>query len=334
MELTKPIQILELFGGIGAPRVALRNLGIPVKSIDYVEIDELCVRSYNAMFEKDRVYLPQTVVGWNLRPDILIHGSPCQNFSVAGHQGKATKEDGRINHGAGGDEGSGTASSLMWETVHIVEAMGEWKPKIVIWENVPNLRSIHMNHNFQRYLWYMEKLGYTNSFEQLDARDFGLPQGRQRVFTVSVLNGPAFDFSTMEMSPMRNIGWYLESQVGEQYIVTQPTVLRGIGKGKGDIRRAEIINELGFARTITTRPDRTPAQLIDLGNGKYRYLTELESWRLQGYSDAEFHAAAKACPGQPGKLNRTLYKQAGNSIPIPIFESMFTAMLAEGFIAA
>ena len=97
------VQILELFGGIGSPRCALRNIGIPVKSIDYVEIDEAAVRSYNAMFAKDLPYKTQTVVGYNLRPDILIHGSPCNDMSVAGHQGTATK-DGRINHGAGAEE--------------------------------------------------------------------------------------------------------------------------------------------------------------------------------------------------------------------------------------
>lgn len=91
-----------MFGGIGSPRCALRNLGIPVKSIDYVEIDEKAVRSYNAMFEADMKQSPQTVVGWNLRPDILIHGSPCQDFSIAGHQGKAKEEAGRINRGRGG----------------------------------------------------------------------------------------------------------------------------------------------------------------------------------------------------------------------------------------
>lgn len=74
----KTIQILELFGGIGSPRCALRNLGIPIKSIDYVEIDEKAVRSYNAMFADELQYKTQTVVGWNLRPDILVHGSPCQ----------------------------------------------------------------------------------------------------------------------------------------------------------------------------------------------------------------------------------------------------------------
>lgn len=97
----KPVQILELFGGIGSPRCALRNLGIPTKAIDYVEIDEKAVRSYNNMFSEEMPYKTQSVVGWNLQPDILIHGSPCQDMSIAGHQGKAKAEDGRINRGKG-----------------------------------------------------------------------------------------------------------------------------------------------------------------------------------------------------------------------------------------
>ena len=93
------IKILELFGGIGSPRCALRNIGIPVKAIDYVEIDEKAVRSYNAMFKNELAYKTQSVIGWDLKPDILIHGSPCQDFSIAGHQGKATAAAGRINNG-------------------------------------------------------------------------------------------------------------------------------------------------------------------------------------------------------------------------------------------
>lgn len=75
------IKILELFGGIGSPRCALRNIGIPVKAIDYVEIDEKAVRSYNAMFKNELAYKTQSVIGWDLKPDILIHGSPCQDFT-------------------------------------------------------------------------------------------------------------------------------------------------------------------------------------------------------------------------------------------------------------
>lgn len=74
------IQILELFGGIGSPRIALRNIGIPVKSVDYVEIDKKAVQSYNAIFANDLHYKTQSVIGWNLKPDILIHGSHVMLF--------------------------------------------------------------------------------------------------------------------------------------------------------------------------------------------------------------------------------------------------------------
>lgn len=201
----RPVQILELFGGIGSPRCALRNLGIPTKAIDYVEIDEKAVRSYNSMFAEELPYKTQSVVGWNLKPDILIHGSPCQDMSIAGHQGKAKAEDGRVNRGKGADQGSGTRSSLMWETIHIIEQMGKWKPKYVIWENVRNVTSRHMIANFIRYQKEMERMGYTNNYEVLDAREFGLPQARERVFTISVLGGEKFQFDELIRTPMRSI---------------------------------------------------------------------------------------------------------------------------------
>ena len=91
--MSETIQILELFGGIGSPRCALRNLNIPTKAIDYVEINEKAVRSYNSMFREELAYKTQTVVGWNLKPDILIHGSPCQDMSIAGHQLEMSREE-------------------------------------------------------------------------------------------------------------------------------------------------------------------------------------------------------------------------------------------------
>lgn len=294
------IKILELFGGIGSPRVALRNLGVPIKAIDYVEIDEKAVRSYNAMFEKDLEYKTQSVVGYNLQPDILIHGSPCQDFSIAGKQ-------------QGADPGTETRSSLMWETINIIKRMGEWKPKIVIWENVKNVLSKHMIHNFNRYLSEMEKLGYTNSYEVLNALDFGLPQNRNRVFTISMLDGTEFDFEKLEKQNMRPISEFLEADASDEYLVTQPSVLSAIGN-KG-IKRATIIKD--YCYTITERQDRCPAQVIDLGNGKYRYLTDKECWLLQGYNEEDYYNAAKV------NTKRALYKQAGNSIPVTIFESIF-----------
>lgn len=313
------IQILELFGGVGSPRCALRNIGVPVKSIDYVEIDEKAVRSYNAMFANELKYCTQTVIGWNLKPDVLIHGSPCQDFSIAGHQ-------------KGADEGSETRSSLMWETVHIIEQMGEWKPKVVIWENVKNVLSKHMKHNFEKYISYMEMLGYSNNYEILDARDFGLPQARQRVFTVSILDNEPFNFELMERKPMRNINDFLEDVVPEYYVVTQPSMLNRIAEGDSVFNgRVGVIKD--YAMTITCKQMRCPnSGVVELEDGDFRYLTERECWRLQGYSDEDFEAALSVHPGRPNCLNGALYKQAGNSIPVTIFESMFVAMMEQGII--
>lgn len=304
------IQTLELFGGIGAPRCALRNIGVDIKAIDYVEIDEKAVRSYNAMFSKELKYKPQTVVNYNLKPDILIHGSPCQDFSIAGHQ-------------KGADEGSETRSSLMWETINIIKNMGVWKPRVVIWENVKNVLSKHMVHNFSKYIDEMRVLGYTSNYDVLNAIDFGLPQKRERVFTVSCLDRTFFNFDTLERKPMRNISEFLEDTKEDRYIVTQPSIIRGIGK-KG-VSRATVIRD--YAYTITTRPDRCPTQILNIGNGKYRFLTERECWRLQGFTDEDFNNAKSVTPSIRGKLNRTLYKQAGNSMPVPILESIFKQML-------
>ena len=313
--MDKKIQILELFGGIGAPRVALRNLGIPVKSIDYIEIDEKAVRTYNSMFSNELEYKTQDVVGWNLKPDILIHGSPCQDFSIAGKQ-------------KGADQGSDTRSSLMWETLYIIEQMGEWKPKVVIWENVKNVLSKYMKHNFNKYINYMKKLGYFSSYEILDARDYGLPQARERVFTISILGEHVFDFSLLKKREMKNIQSFLESDTKEHYTVTQPSMLSKIKSREGSICKWTVPVIENFAYTITCKQMRCPnSGVISLGNGKYRYLTERECWRLQGFSDDEFEAALKAHPGRKGCLNGGLYKQAGNTIPVPVLESIFEVLI-------
>ena len=298
------IQILELFGGIGSPRKALQNLGVPIKAIDYVEIDAKAVRSYNEIFRKELDYKTQNVIGYNLKPDILIHGSPCQDFSIAGKQ-------------KGADKNSGTRSSLMWETLKIIKRMGVWKPRVVIWENVKNVLSKHMKHNFEKYLEEMEKLGYTNSYAVLNALDFGLPQNRNRVFTISCLDGSKFNFNTLERKKYRPIEEFLEKEVDEEYLVTQPSILNAIGN-KG-IKRATVIKDTCY--TITEHQDRCPAQVIDLGNGRYRFLTDKECWLLQGYDVEDYNNAAKV------NSKRALYKQRGNSIPVGIFESIFKQLL-------
>ncbi len=109
----EPVKVLELFGGIGACTQAFKRVGIPFEVVDYVEIDKYACKSYNAINGTD--FKPQDICEWDkdIKVDFVMHGSPCQDFSVAGK-------------GLGGDEGSGTRSSLMYETIRIVEKL---KPK-------------------------------------------------------------------------------------------------------------------------------------------------------------------------------------------------------------
>lgn len=83
---------------------------------------------------------------------------PAKILASPGIKERQQRQEGRINKGKGADEGSGTRSSLMWETIHIIQQMGDWKPRFVIWENVKNVTSKHMIHNFNRYLSEMQKL--------------------------------------------------------------------------------------------------------------------------------------------------------------------------------
>lgn len=192
---------------------------------------------------------------------------------------------------------------------------------MVVWENVKNVISRHMVDNFNLYLQSLEKLGYTNRFAVLDARNYGLPQARERVFVVSVLGGKGFSFQSMKQRPMRPLDEFLEADADERYIVTQPSVLNCIGN-KG-VRRTTVISD--YAYTVTTRQDRTPAQVVELNDGRYRYLTERECWRLQGFDDEDFNAALAAHPTR-GRMNYTLYKQAGNSMPVSVLEALFEVM--------
>lgn len=310
------IKILELFGGIGAPRKALINLGIEHKAIDYVEWNEKAVRSYNAMF--DNSYKPESVVGYNLKPDILIHGSPCQDFSVGGKQ-------------YGGNIADGTRSSLMFETLKIIEGLGNWKPRVVIWENVKNVLSRNMVPAFTRYLDDMEALGYTNSYEVLDARNFGIPQARERIFTVSRLDPKPFNFNNLENKKMKSINDFLEKEIADHYFVTQPSMIsrlpgRPIDREKFGGRMLDEIRD--FSYTITTKQMRVPnSGVLRISGEEFRYLTERECWRLMGFDDEDFDKALRAHPSRPGMMNGTLYHQAGNSIVVDVLEAIFKELL-------
>lgn len=202
----KNISILELFGGIGACTKALKNIGLNVNVVDYVEIDKYAVKSYNAINNTN--FEPQDITKWNkdINIDLIMHGSPCQDFSIAGKQ-------------AGGDEGSGTRSSLMYETIRIIEKL---HPKYIIWENVKNLLSKKHKHNFDNYINKLDKLGYNSYYQILDAQDYGVPQHRERVYTISIrkdIDNKTFEFPKKEELILR-LKDMLENEVDEKYYLS------------------------------------------------------------------------------------------------------------------
>ena len=310
------LKLLELFGGIGSPRKALVNLGVDHKSIDYVEIDDKAVKTYNAIFNSD--YEAKSVEGYSLEVDepldVLVHGSPCQDFSIAGKQ-------------LGGNIEDGTRSSLLFETIEVVKSLGGNKPKVVIWENVKNVLSKKMKPAFDKYLQEMEQLGYSNAYEVLNAKDFGIPQARERIFVVSVLGDNQFNFDNLEKKKMKDINLFLENEVNDRYTITQPSMLAKINAT--GTRTLKPVKD--YAWTITTKQMRCPnSGIVSIGDGQYRLLTERECWRLMGFSNEDFDNAEKAHPRRQNYLNGTLYHQSGNSIVVDVLEAIFKELLKFG----
>ena len=200
------MKILELFAGIGACSTALKKIGIDLEIVDAVEIDKFAIASFNAIHNTN--FEKQDITEWNkqLRDiDLITHGSPCQDFSVAGKQ-------------AGGDLGSGTRSSLMYETIRIV---GQVRPKYVLWENVKNILSAKHKHNFDAYIETMNVLGYNSYYQVLNAKDYGIPQNRERVYTTSIrkdIDKGDFKFPQKEELKLR-LKDMLEDEVDEKYYI-------------------------------------------------------------------------------------------------------------------
>lgn len=300
------VKILELFGGIGAIRKAFINLKIPYEVVDYVEIDKACVKSYNALFGES--YKPKSVVGYkapNENIDLIMHGSPCQDFS-------------RIGKKQGGAKNSGTRSSLLFETIRIIKEMKE-KPKWIIWENVKGVLDRNMRDSFFIYLKELENLGYESKYEILNAMDFGIPQKRERIFVVSYLGSNNFSFNKLERKETRPLSEFLEKNVSELYTMTQPYMLKFLNKGIDNSFRGRLKVIKAFSYTISTKQMRVPnSGIIDIGNGKYRYLTERECLRLMGFDDIDINKLEEAHPRRKNCTSSKLYKQAGNSIVVNI----------------
>lgn len=328
------IKVLELFAGIGACSKALEKLGIEHEIVDAVEIDKYAVKSFNAVHGTD--FEPQDITKWNkdIDVDLIMHGSPCQDFSIAGKQ-------------AGGDEGSGTRSSLMYETIRIVEKL---EPKYVIWENVKNMLSKSHRHNFEAYISRMEELGYRSYYKVLDAKDYGIPQHRERVYTISIRNDIEKDFEFPQAVPLKKkLKDVIDKNVDKKYLVSDAMMnyFMGVNQKPSKFPRKERflanINRKNQdrANSITTNPGQRPTDnfikvpsaiksgytlatdeiLGGYQDYKIRKLTPNECWRLMGFDDSDFKKAEKV------NSNSQLYKQAGNSIVVNVLEAIFRNLI-------
>ena len=318
--MIRQIKLIELFGGIGSPRKALERLKIPFESIDYVEIDKYVVKSYNAMYEEN--YEPQDVskVHYkNINCDLLVHGSPCQDFSIAGKQ-------------AGGDKGSGTRSSLLYESVRIIK---ETDPNVVIWENVKNVLSKKHKGNFDNYLTEMSNLGYVNYYQVLNSKDYDVPQNRERVITVSIKRdlNKTFSFPKKQELKLR-LKDVLEKNVDKKYYLSDrmKAYINSYDK-KYKVCDTRLVLNRTIASCISTRtgqnradssdyickdlPENINIAGVDLAKYNIRKLTPKECFRLMGYDDSDFDKAVKV------NSNTQLYKQAGNSIVVNVLEEVF-----------
>ena len=240
----EPVKVLELFGGIGACTQAFKRIGIPFEVVDYVEIDKYACKSYNAINGTD--FKPQDICEWDkdIKVDFIMHGSPCQDFSVAGK-------------GLGGDEGSGTRSSLMYETIRIVEKL---KPKYVLWENVKNVTGKKHRHNFDKYLVSLQQLGYNNYWQIMNAKDYGIPQNRERVFVLSIRRDIDKGYEFPEPFPLQlRLKDMLDDEVDEKFYLdsTKEYFIKhsfeSEEKGNGFRFAPHVKKNANVAKTVTTR---------------------------------------------------------------------------------
>ena len=338
--LRESISILELFGGIGACTKALKNIGMNVNVVDYVEIDKYACKSYNAINGTN--FEPQDITKWDkdIKVDLIMHGSPCQDFSVAGKQ-------------AGGDEGSGTRSSLMYETIRII---GNLNPKYVIWENVKNLLSKKHKHNFDNYINKLDELGYNSYYQVLDAKDYGVAQHRERIYTISIrkdIDKGNFEFPEKEQLKI-TLKDLLEKNVNKKFYISDEKIAKI--KNSTFAQEQKRIQEKDWSDTLMARDFKDPkcvriggifdtekskhqagsiydkngvSPSLDTMQGGYRQpmiessekirkITPLECWRLMSFDDKDFYKAQNS-----GISNSQLYKQAGNSIVVKVLEKIF-----------
>ena len=216
ISITKPIRLIELFAGYGSQAMALKRIGAKFEHYRVVEFDKYAIASYNAVHGTDFPTMDITkvhAVDLGIKDTIaftylLTYSFPCTDLSVAGKQ-------------AGMSKGSGTRSGLLWEVERILteirDSNGEL-PQILFMENVPQVHSQDNMPDFRKWLDFLESLGYVNYWQDLNAKNYGVAQNRERCFMFSFLG--EYNYHFPEPVPLKKkLKDYLEDNVEEKYYI-------------------------------------------------------------------------------------------------------------------
>ena len=240
------IKLLSLFSGIGAFEKALTNLGIQYEVVNYCEIDKYASKSYSAIHgipESKNLWDITKVDAFNLPKDIdlLTYGFPCQDISLAGKQKGMFNEDGTL-----------TRSGLFFKALDIIECV---KPKIAIAENVKALTSKKFTEEFKIVLDSLEKAGYHNYWQVLNAKDYGIPQNRERVFIVSIrkdIDHNMFEFPKPYILEKR-LKDFLEPYVDEKYYLSDDLISKIVCWEAHQKPFEKVLGDNSISPTLTAR---------------------------------------------------------------------------------
>lgn len=200
------LKVFEAFSGYGSQSLALRNIGIPYEVVAISEIDKYAIRAYEALHGKVNNLgdISKLKIEDIPEHDLFTYSFPCQDISIAGKMS--------------GIEKGKTRSGLLYECERIIEGK---RPKYLLMENVKNLVNKKFKPQFNEWLEYLETLGYTNYWKVLNAKDFGIPQNRERVFVVSILEEHKpyeFDKGIILEKRLKDV---LEKNVEEKYYLSE-----------------------------------------------------------------------------------------------------------------
>lgn len=244
----RPLRVVTMCSGYDSQYMALERLksnfpGFDYDCIAWAEIDRYAIQAHDAVFPqyRDRNMGDITSCDWYkiTQPvDLLIYSTPCTSISNAGKQ-------------EGLKKGSGTASSIIWSVLNAIDVL---KPKYLLMENVKALVSKKFMPDFREWYNELASRGYQNFWKVLNAKDYCVPQNRERVFMVSILDGDA-SFHFPEPFPLeRRLKDILEEDVDERYYLSDKCVKgfmehnrRHQEKGTGILCRPKSGEDIGNA---------------------------------------------------------------------------------------